>query len=380
MMKIPLVEDSKVKSGGCIFAVRSDGEVTGHKQPAGYLIPHMQGELKSSLVFITCPNQTTRGRYCIGFCSENTKFNKMKDGPLVNVSLIVVKGMIYDECAIKVVFHRWKGKGCCNNLHEELLRYKCNANAFVQQFFNPEPEAVDIDEIDIAYVNQILGRRLDDWSQEPSVFKHIDGHYYYKAKTQPGSFCQHDPFPDSKRYNYLDPPTYRDKINNISLQKAHKHDETAKYIGSPKLRLHKDSTTKVVYALPQDNTSAFGKFNKPIGEGKKKKVVRPLFQVMPSCLSSDSKVTLSPISKEDRELVAAKCREQGGWVTPEVLTSEINKYTNKFGAKSIEVEKISLNKVSNILRYQFTYHIISYVCNGSYTYIYISYHCMIICI
>ena len=89
-----------------------------------------------------------------------------------------------------------------------------------------------------------------------------------------------------------------------------------------------------------------------------------------------SKVTLSPISKEDRELVAAKCREQGGWVTPEVLTSEINKYTNKFGAKSIEVEKISLNKVSNILRYQFTYHIISYVCNGSYTYIYI-YHIIV---
>ena len=188
------------------------------------------------------------------------------------------------------------------------------------------------------------------------MFKHIDGHYYYKAKTQPDSFCQHDPFPDSKRYNYLDPPTYRDKINNISLQKAHKHDETAKYIGSPKLRLHKDSTTKVVYALPQDNTSAFCKFNKPIGEGKKKKkVVMPLFQVMPSCLSSGSKVMLSPISKDDRELVAAKCREQGGWVTPEVLTSEINKYTNKFGAKSIEVEKISLNKVSNILRYQFTY-------------------------
>ena len=89
MMKIPLVEDSKVKSGGCIFAVRSDGEVTGHKQPAGYLIPHMQGELKSSLVFITCPNQTTRGRYCIGFCSE-TKFNKKKDGPLVNVSCSIL--------------------------------------------------------------------------------------------------------------------------------------------------------------------------------------------------------------------------------------------------------------------------------------------------
>jgi len=363
MMKIPFVEDSRVKSGGCIFGVRSDGEITGHKQPAGYLIPHMQGELKSSLVFITCPNQTTRGRYCIGFCSENTKFNKMKDGPLVNVSLIVVKGMIYDEGAIKVVFHRWKGKGCCNNLHEELLRYKCNANAFVQQFFNPEPEAVDVDEIDIAYVNQILGRRLDDWSQEPSVFKHIDGHYYYKAKTQPDSFCQHDPFPDSKRYNYLDPPKDRTKLPNTKLKKPYKGDETAKYIGSPKLRVHENSTTKIVYALQQDNTTAFGKFNKytdtsdDAGEDKKEKTVRPLFQAMPSS-TSDSKVLLNPISKEDRKLVEKKCRDEGGWLTPEVFTQEIQKYTDTFDAKSIEVEKIALDKVSPNKVSIHIYHII----------------------
>ena len=361
MIKIPFVEDRKVKSGGCVFAVRSDGSITGLKQRAGYLIPYMDGELKSSLVFITCPNQTKRGRYCIGFCST-TKFNKMKDGPLVNVQMVLVRGLTHDEGVIKVVLHRWQGKGCCHNLHEKLLRYKCNANAFVKKFFHPESEAVAIDEIDIAYVNQILGRRLDDWGQ-PSVFAHDDGHYYYKANTQPDSFCLLDPFPDSQRYDYLDPPKDRTKLPNTKLKKPYKGDETAKYIGSPKLRVHENSTTKIVYALQQDNTTAFGKFNKytdtsdDAGEDKKEKTVRPLFQAMPSS-TSDSKVLLNPISKEDRKLVEKKCRDEGGWLTPEVFTQEIQKYTDTFDAKSIEVEKIALNKVSPNKVSIHIYHII----------------------
>ena len=159
-----------MKAGGAIFSICSDGEVTGYKESSGCRLPHLKGELNSRLVYITCPNQEKKGKFCIGFSSEKSKFRNMKDGPMDDISMLLVKGLIHDEGTEKVVFHRWRGKGCCNILQDELVKHKDNAKAFIHQFFNPTPEEIDVDNIDITYVNQIIGMRLHTWSQVPSVY------------------------------------------------------------------------------------------------------------------------------------------------------------------------------------------------------------------
>ena len=363
LSKLALVKDKKVRSGGFLFAIRSNGDITGHKQQKGYKIPQFENDLKSSIVFITCPNQQVVGKHSIGFCSFHQKFVDMKDGALEDISMILVKGMVHEDGVVKVVFHRWTGQ--INNLQDEISRYKYNARGFIQEFFNPVPEAVCIDEIDIHYVNQILGSRLNEWNQEKSVYLHEDGHYYYKAKMQPDSFCKRDPFPDSKRYEFLKPPRNRVKIGDTTFQTA--NDETGKYIGDPALRLHNNSTTQVIYSLRHNNTSSLGNFNKPIVIGKdkygkdKEKIFKPLLQTMPTLPGdSNSTVTLVPISKEDRTLLAKKCIAEGG-LSSETFISEMMKYTNKYGAEPIEVHKIGLNKVRTSLSFQC--HIQSYVYN-----------------
>ena len=379
LSKLALVKDEKVKSGGCIFAVRSNGDIIGHKQQKGYKIPKFDNDLKSSIVFITCPNQKVVGKHSIGFCSFDQKFVDMKDGALEDISMILVKGMVHEDGVVKVVFHRWTGQ-INMNLQEEIVRYKSNAREFIQQFFSPVPEAVCIDNIDIHYVNQMLGSRLNEWSQEKSVYLHEDGHYYYEAKMQPDTFCKRDPFPESKRYEFLKPPRNRVKIGDTTFQTA--NDETGKYIGDPALRLHNNSTTQVIYGLRQDNTSALGNFNKPIvikdKDGKdKKKIVKPLLQTMPTLPGdSNSKVKLAPISKDDRALLAKKCIAEGG-LSSETFISEVMKCTNKYGAEPIEVHKIGLNKVRISLSFQCHIYTILYKC---IYHMYVSYCIEIICI
>ena len=354
MFRLPTVEDPKVKSGGAIFSICKDGEVAGYKESSGYRLPYLEGLLNSRLVYITCPNQVKKGKFSIGFSSEKSKFRKMIDGPMVDISMILVKGLIYDEGTAKVVFHRWKGKGCCDNLQVELIKYKDNANAFIQQFFHAIPEEVDVDNIDITYVNQIQGSRLDEWPQELSVYE-VNGNFYYKANTQPDVLCKRDPFSDAKTYNYLQPPK-RVKLDGNNLPRVY-DDVTATYIGRPKLRRHK--TTRIVYGVDQDNTDAMGNFNKPLIVNGKVKVVRPLFQTMPPQPGeSDSNVKIAPISKEDRKKLEDTCREAGGFITTGKFRSEMAKYSKKYKGETIDVQKISLNKVSYYIIPYYAYYII----------------------
>ena len=149
-----------MKSSGCIFAVRSNGDSIGHKQQKGYKIPKFDNDLKSSIVFITCPNQKVVGKHSIGFCSFDQKFVDMKDGDFVDMNdgaledvMVLVKCMVHEDGVVKVVFHLWTGQ--INNLREEIVRHKSNARECIQQFFNPVPEAIRIDKIMLDFGKQI---------------------------------------------------------------------------------------------------------------------------------------------------------------------------------------------------------------------------------
>ena len=85
LSKLALVKDKKVRSGGFLFAIRSNGDITGHKQQKGYKIPQFENDLKSSIVFITCPNQKVVGKHSIGFCFFDQKFVDMKDGDFIDM-------------------------------------------------------------------------------------------------------------------------------------------------------------------------------------------------------------------------------------------------------------------------------------------------------
>ena len=107
-----------MKSSGCIFAVRSNVDIIGHKQQKGYKIPKFDNDLKSSIVFITCPNQKVVGKHSIGFCSFDQKFVDMKDGDFVDmkdgaledISMILGKGMVHEDGVVKDAFHRWRDR------------------------------------------------------------------------------------------------------------------------------------------------------------------------------------------------------------------------------------------------------------------------------
>lgn len=338
MKGLPLVEDSRVKAGCPTFAVRLDGAIVGHKHPPGYLIPFVEGMRKSCLLFMMCPAFEKTGRFLIGFASFTEPFHKMKVGPMVDIHMILVRGLILVDSVFKVVFHRWKGKGCCQNVYDEIEQYKNNAKAFIQSKFISEVEEVDVDCIHIAYVNQISGNRLTEWVQEPSHFIQ-DGKKYYKAGKNGDYFCRDDPFPKLEfpaieEYDYVALPKST-KLRGNYLEKS--KSKLVKFIGSPSLRQQENSTTLVVYSIKRFYTNSLGSLEKPY------------FQAMHSPRECTTQL-FAPISKQQRKELLHKMKLTGP-VSPDKFNEQLIAYSDEFNAKPISFNKLVLNKVSGSILY-----------------------------
>ena len=153
-----LKEDPKVKSGCCTFDVTSECIVKGYKHPNGYLLSYLEGVRKERLQFLTCPNQTRTPKWAIGFCTTLKSFTKMEEGPLTDITLIIIRGVREVLGEPHLVYHEWRPEGV-SNLHSMIQQYKNKVNAFVALTFNPTPTTIYTSQIHLGVLCQPVPRK-----------------------------------------------------------------------------------------------------------------------------------------------------------------------------------------------------------------------------
>ena len=266
MQGLPLVRDSSTKTGCVTVDIRSDGEVRAFNHGGGFIIPVFQGSRTNCMQFMQNQDQRKLRKWTIGLAST-TSFHKMSRNCWIeDIHLILLRGLFYCTIAkeFKIVFHRWKGKGCMLDIGKDILHFENNPLGFVQAGFESSCCVVSVNDIFITYLNQITGQRLSSWTTRPRTFEKNSLHYYKSGK-QPDYWCDQDPFPESTNYPFLIMPP-KTKCAQHFLKKSERGVfSTADLLcGSPKLHQIENSMTRVIYVIRQDFQCKLGTFlNKP---------------------------------------------------------------------------------------------------------------------
>eukprot|EP00956_Cyclotella_meneghiniana_P004369 scaffold5318_cov73-Cyclotella_meneghiniana.AAC.15 len=260
-----LQRDKHVRSGCCTFQVSPHGDIIGYKHPRGFLLPAIEDFQQEGLHFFTCPNQTKTPKWAIGFASIGTSFTEMDIGILTDIKFIIVRGIASFKDKLHLVYHEWYPTYIKPDIHHMINEYHRRVNAFVSLTFRETPSITPLESISVCYVNQFQGNRFSNWPSTCDTFVK-DNKSFYKARSDPDSFCRSDPFPSAaKLYDIMKlPPLSSSKIEDQTyLQQP--TTSTEKLIGNSKFLQPKQSPTRVMIGLFGGGPQPLARAHNPTG-------------------------------------------------------------------------------------------------------------------
>ena len=157
----------------------------------------------TQLKFISDQNTEKNDTWMIGAASF-TSFHVMPIDPYVeNIFLVVIRGLFYCHASLRfmLAFYRFKGTGCSHLFCHTVKEHVPNSDLFIRAMFDSKCEVVDVDSINVNYLNQITGSRLADWTAKAGTFKKGDCSFC-RSSLQPDSWCYTDLFPETPWLDY----------------------------------------------------------------------------------------------------------------------------------------------------------------------------------
>jgi hypothetical protein len=89
---------------------------------------------------------------------------------------IAIRGLTSTNDSAHLIYHKWKGKGCVNNINNTIEQYKDNPSAFIAETFESSPYAISISikNIWLHFVTHLQGISFCHWPKPAALVLTMD--------------------------------------------------------------------------------------------------------------------------------------------------------------------------------------------------------------